>query len=63
MVLRYMLIKLAMVKLNEIHAFMDSKEVEKYRLEKEFVLTKEAVAKYRKIIEMQYKHMSLEVAA
>jgi len=40
---------------------MDSKEVDRYRLNKEFVLAKEHLAKLKKILDMQFKQISLEL--
>jgi hypothetical protein len=61
MAVRYALLKLSLVKLAELTLLMDSKEAAPYRIQNDYVLLKESFAKIRKIIDMQYKQVCLEM--
>lgn len=59
--LRYALLKVALVNYSELNDVLDSKEVDHYRLNKEFVLVKEHLVKLKKILDMQFKQITQEL--
>lgn len=59
--LRYALLKIALINHTELMEILDSKEVDHYRIKKEFVLAKEQLTKIKKILDMQFKQVSLEL--